>query len=152
MSKMITSAEALEIGLVNHRIADDKLLIDANEMASHIASLPPLSVRMNKARCQAADQQTQFRTETMALAMLKQTADAMEAASAFREKRDPVFKVSNRSPISKTGGEHQENDRGNTLMTEEESYLLIFVASLSLRTHCSRTKLTIYPKTRGPSQ
>ncbi len=92
MSKMISSAEALEIGLVNHRIADDRLLIDANEMASHIASLPPLSVRMNKALLkQAADQQTQFRSETMALAMLKQTADAMEAASAFREKRDPVF-------------------------------------------------------------
>ena len=91
-SKMITSAEALEIGLINHRIADDKLLAEASEMASHIASLPPLSVRTNKAALkQAADQQTQFRTENMALAMLKQTADAKEAAAAFREKRDPVF-------------------------------------------------------------
>ena len=91
-SKMISSAEALEIGLINHRIADDKLLAEASEMASHIASLPPLSVRTNKATLkQAADQQTQFRTENMALAMLKQTADAKEAAAAFREKRDPVF-------------------------------------------------------------
>ena len=91
-SKMVTSAEALEIGLINHRIADDKLLAEASEMASHIASLPPLSVRTNKATLkQAADQQTQFRTENMALAMLKQTADAKEAAAAFREKRDPVF-------------------------------------------------------------
>ena len=48
-SKMISSAEALEIGLINHRIADDKLLAEASEMASHIASLPPLSVRTNKA-------------------------------------------------------------------------------------------------------
>ena len=91
-SKMISSAEALEIGLINHRIADDKLLAEASKMASHIASLPPLSVRTNKAALkQAADQQTQFRTENMALAMLKQTADAKEAAAAFREKRDPVF-------------------------------------------------------------
>ena len=91
-SKMITSAEALEIGLINHRIADDQLLADATEMASHIASMPPLSVRTNKATLkQAADQQTQFRTENMALAMLKQTADAKEAAAAFREKRDPLF-------------------------------------------------------------
>ena len=91
-SKMINSAEALEIGLINHRIADDQLLSAATEMASHIASLPPLSVRTNKATLkQAADQQTQFRTENMALAMLKQTADAKEAAAAFREKRDPVF-------------------------------------------------------------
>jgi enoyl-CoA hydratase/carnithine racemase len=91
-SKMINSAEALEIGLINQRIADDQLLSAATEMASHIASLPPLSVRTNKATLkQAADQQPQFRTENMALAMLKQTADAKEAAAAFREKRDPVF-------------------------------------------------------------
>ena len=91
-SKMIESSEALDIGLINQRIADTELRDTAIEMAATIAGFPPLSVRMNKATLkQNSDIHTQFRSENMALAILKQTADAREAANAFREKRSPVF-------------------------------------------------------------
>lgn len=91
-SKMIESSEALDIGLINQRIADTELRDTAIEMATTIAGFPPLSVRMNKATLkQNSDIDTQFRSENMALAILKQTADAREAANAFREKRSPIF-------------------------------------------------------------
>lgn len=91
-SKMVESAEALQIGLINQRVADAELLAAATEMATTIASYPPLSVRMNKATLrQDADIDTQFRSENRALALLKQTEDAKEATAAFRDKRPPVF-------------------------------------------------------------
>ena len=91
-SRMVESEEALAIGLVNQRVADDQLLAAAAEMAASIAALPPLSVRMNKASLNLdGDMAAQFQRENMALALLKQTADAKEAAAAFREKRAPVF-------------------------------------------------------------
>lgn len=91
-SRMVESEEALAIGLVNQRVADDELLATATEMAASIAALPPLSVRMNKASLNLdGDMAAQFQRENMALALLKQTADAKEAAAAFREKRAPVF-------------------------------------------------------------
>ena len=91
-SRMVESEEALAIGLVNQRVADDQLLAAAAEIAASIAALPPLSVRMNKASLNLdGDMAAQFQRENMALALLKQTADAKEAAAAFREKRAPVF-------------------------------------------------------------
>jgi enoyl-CoA hydratase/carnithine racemase len=91
-SRMVESEEALAIGLVNQRVADDQLLAAAAEMAASIAALPPLSVRMNKASLNLdGDMAAQFQRENMALALLKKTADAKEASAAFREKRAPVF-------------------------------------------------------------
>lgn len=91
-SRMVESEEALAIGLVNQRFADDQLLAAAAQMAASIAALPPLSVRMNKASLNLdGDMAAQFQRENMALALLKQTADAKEAIAAFREKRAPVF-------------------------------------------------------------
>ena len=91
-SKMIEADEALDIGLINQRVPDDGLLAAATEMATLIADLPPISVRMNKAGLKlGADMDAQFRYENMALGILKQTEDAKEAGAAFREKRAPVF-------------------------------------------------------------
>ncbi len=91
-SKMIDSAEALDIGLINQRVPDDELQATAAEMASLIAGFPPMSVRINKAGLKLdADMDAQFRHENMALSVLKKTEDAKEAAAAFREKRTPVF-------------------------------------------------------------
>jgi enoyl-CoA hydratase/carnithine racemase len=91
-SKMINSAEELDIGLINKRVADDELQVTAAEMASLIAGFPPMSVHLNKVGLKLdADMDTQFRHENMALNVLKKTEDAKEAASAFREKCTPVF-------------------------------------------------------------
>ena len=92
-SKTIDAREALDIGLVNQIVADEALLNVATKMASQIASFPPVSVRMNKAGLKlGADMDGQFRYENMALNILHKTDDAKEAAAAFREKRNPVFK------------------------------------------------------------
>lgn len=91
-SKMIDSAEALEIGLINQRVPDEELQAAASELAASIAGFPPMSVRMNKAGLKLnGDMEAQFRYENMALNVLKQTEDAKEAATAFREKRAPRF-------------------------------------------------------------
>ena len=44
----LTAAEAAELGLVNHVVADDELLATAREWGERVAALPPHSVRMGK--------------------------------------------------------------------------------------------------------
>ncbi|MEM7077591.1 MAG: enoyl-CoA hydratase/isomerase family protein [Pseudomonadota bacterium] len=91
-SKMIDAEEALRIGLVNQVTDADALVPTAMDMARTIAGFPPMSVRMNKRGLKlGSDMEGQFRYENMALSVLHGTADAKEAAAAFREKRDPQF-------------------------------------------------------------
>ena len=44
----IDADTALEIGLVNHVYADDCLMTEAVKLASRIAAMPPLSIRLIK--------------------------------------------------------------------------------------------------------
>jgi len=93
-SKMVEAAEAGEIGLVNHVVPADQLEQFTWEMASNIAKLPPMAVRMNKRGLQlglSSDIESQVRFENLAISVLNKTDDAKEAVAAFREKRDPVF-------------------------------------------------------------
>ena len=93
-SRMIEAQEAGEIGLVNYVVPADQLERTTAEMAATIASLPPMSVRMNKKGLRlgiGGDLPSQLRYESLAIARLSQTDDASEARAAFREKRVPVF-------------------------------------------------------------
>ena len=93
--RMIDAKEAREIGLVNQVVPADGLIEAAYEMASSIIKSAPLAMRISKAglyQGMTADLTTQLRWESLAISYLSGTEDFREAARAFLEKRDPVFK------------------------------------------------------------
>jgi enoyl-CoA hydratase/carnithine racemase len=93
---MIDAAEAERIGLVNRVVPHDDLMKAARELALKITKNPPLAVAMAKADLYKAmaekDLIKQMKREEKTQEVLINTEDFMEAASAFLEKREPVFK------------------------------------------------------------
>jgi enoyl-CoA hydratase len=90
----ITAQRALEIGLVNQVVAPDQVLDAALELAERIARNGPLGLAASKelARLAIADgakYQERFRHWQP---IVFGSEDAREGASAFVEKRDPVWK------------------------------------------------------------
>ncbi|MEE8470640.1 MAG: enoyl-CoA hydratase/isomerase family protein [Dehalococcoidia bacterium] len=92
----IDADEAERIGLVNKVVPQDDLMKAARELAGRIAKNPPLAVGMAKADLYRGMTETdiiaQMKNEEKSQAKLLNTEDFMEAATAFLEKRDPVFK------------------------------------------------------------
>jgi enoyl-CoA hydratase/carnithine racemase len=93
---MINAAEAERIGLVNRVVPHDDLMKSARELAVKIAKNPPLAVAMAKADIYKAMEEKdiikQMKHEEKTQEVLINTEDFMEAATAFLEKREPVFK------------------------------------------------------------
>jgi len=93
---MIDAAEAERIGLVNRVVPHDNLMKSARELAVKIAKNPPLAVAMAKADIYKAMEEKdlikQMKHEEKTQEVLINTEDFMEAATAFLEKREPVFK------------------------------------------------------------
>jgi len=93
---MIDAAEAERIGLVNRVVPHDDLMKAAKELAMKIAKNPPLAVAMAKADLykgmEEKDIIKQMKREEKTQEVLMNTKDFMEAATAFMEKREPVFK------------------------------------------------------------
>lgn len=89
-----TAEQAVEWGLVNRCVSDGTALEAALEAATRIASGPRHAIAYTKAIL-AGVQADQLRRilddEAWASAMLRNTADHVEAAAARREKRPPVF-------------------------------------------------------------
>jgi enoyl-CoA hydratase/carnithine racemase len=86
--------EALRYGVTTEVVAEGAALDRAVEMGERFAALPPLAVRVAKAATDAAagaPREAGLLIERYGYAMLAQTADADEAASAFIEKREPRF-------------------------------------------------------------
>ncbi|HUV52968.1 MAG TPA: enoyl-CoA hydratase/isomerase family protein [Dehalococcoidia bacterium] len=92
----IDAAEAGRIGLVNRVVPHDELMKVAKELAQRIVKNPPLAVAMAKADLYKAmeekDLVKQLKREEKSQEKLINTEDFMEAATAFMEKREPVFK------------------------------------------------------------
>jgi len=92
----IDAAEADRIGLVNKVVPHDELMKAAKELAMKIAKNPPMAVSMAKADLYKAMEETdiieQMKREEKSQEKLLNTADFMEAATAFLEKREPKFK------------------------------------------------------------
>jgi 2-(1,2-epoxy-1,2-dihydrophenyl)acetyl-CoA isomerase len=92
----IDAAEAARIGLVNRVVPHDDLMKAAKELAMKIAKNPPLAVAMAKADLykgmEEKDIVKQMKREEKSQEKLLNTEDFMEAAQAFLEKREPVFK------------------------------------------------------------
>jgi 2-(1,2-epoxy-1,2-dihydrophenyl)acetyl-CoA isomerase len=93
---MVDAAEAERIGLVNRVVPHGELMKAAKELAQRIAKNPPLAVAMAKADLYKAMEEKdiikQMKHEEKSQAILLNTEDFQEAAIAFFEKREPVFK------------------------------------------------------------
>ena len=92
--RTLTADEALELGLVNHVVADADLEKFSTELAGEIAANAPLAVRAIKRMMRAAETET-FEQHVhhvfLQLLPLLGTADFREGVAAFMEKRDPDF-------------------------------------------------------------
>ena len=93
---MIDAAEAERIGVVSKVVPHDELMTAAKELATKIAKNPPLAVAVHKEALNKSMIETdiikQMEHEIAYTDQMLNTEDFQEAAVAFLEKRDPVFK------------------------------------------------------------
>ncbi len=92
-ANMLTAAEALTWGLVNHVTEQADLLSKANELAAKIAGNSPMAIAAAIRSVNAGFKSAQhgFETEITEFGNLFGTSDFNEGTGAFLEKRKPVF-------------------------------------------------------------
>jgi enoyl-CoA hydratase/carnithine racemase len=86
----IDAARARELGLVNHVVPGDQVLEAALDLADRIAKNAPLAVRTSKdvmRRSLELSEEGAWAANDEAFAMIGRSADALEGAVAFAEKR-----------------------------------------------------------------
>jgi enoyl-CoA hydratase/carnithine racemase len=92
--RTLLAAEALELGLLNHVVADGELQSRARALAAEIAANAPLAVRAIKRMMRAAETET-FEQNVhhvfLQLLPLFRTTDFQEGVAAYMEKRTPDF-------------------------------------------------------------
>ena len=92
--RTLVAAEAFELGLLNHVVADGELQARARALAAEIAANAPLAVRAIKRMMRAAETET-FEQNVhhvfLQLLPLFRTADFQEGVAAYMEKRTPDF-------------------------------------------------------------
>ncbi len=93
---MVDPAEALRMGIVSSVVPHDELMTAANELAAKLTKNPPLAVAIHKEALNKSMVETdviaQMTHEIAYQDKMMATEDFQEAAKAFLEKRDPVFK------------------------------------------------------------
>jgi enoyl-CoA hydratase/carnithine racemase len=92
--RMVDAAEAQHIGLVSRVVPPGELLGTTCEIARQILAKGPLAVRLAKLVVRSGmdvDQRTGLVVERLAQALLYTSSDKQEGATAFLEKRRPVF-------------------------------------------------------------
>ena len=92
--RRVQSAECLDLGLFNQVVADEKLRETTRELATQIASGPPIAIGYMKENINRAielDLRGALAQEADRLMLCAQTNDHKEAVKAFMEKRTPVF-------------------------------------------------------------
>jgi enoyl-CoA hydratase/carnithine racemase len=90
----VTADEARAIGLVERVEEPSALLDSARALAASIASKSPLGLRMAKEAlnaCEAMPVREGYRKEQKYTITLGESRDAVEAAAAVMEKREPVW-------------------------------------------------------------
>ncbi len=95
LAEPLAAEEALQWGLCDYVTEPGKSLESATEIASKVAAMPPIPVRMAKRginqSANALNQATSFMDADQFL-LAQHSEDATEGARAFLEKRDPDFK------------------------------------------------------------
>ncbi|MGC0367546.1 enoyl-CoA hydratase/carnithine racemase [Rhodococcus sp. 27YEA15] len=92
---MLSAEEARVVGIVSSVHPDDELLEAAMTLAGRIAARSPIAVAMIKRavyQSQRHDLDTSLDLISSHLGVVQATEDYEEAMSAFRDKRDPVFR------------------------------------------------------------
>jgi 2-(1,2-epoxy-1,2-dihydrophenyl)acetyl-CoA isomerase len=95
LAEVLKSAEALQTGLVDKVVPDDKLQDEAMALATSLAQGPTLAYAEIKRlflRAGSAQLEAQLEDEALTLARISGTADAQEGIAAMVEKRPPVFR------------------------------------------------------------
>jgi 2-(1,2-epoxy-1,2-dihydrophenyl)acetyl-CoA isomerase len=93
-AEFLDATQALSIGLVNHVYPDDELMQGAIALASRIAAMPPLSLRLIKRAVyqgMTVDMSTAFDLISSHIAIARAGHDHGEAIAAFREKRPGTY-------------------------------------------------------------
>ncbi len=93
--RIITGAEAAEVGLVNYAVAQDEVLEKARELAREIAGAAPLAVRWAKHSIYQGigwDPREAARMEAHLQSRTLETEDSREGIKALLEKRPANFK------------------------------------------------------------
>jgi len=94
-ARRFNAEEALNIGLISRMVREEKLFDESMIMARQMAQLPPLALRWTKSALRRGAESTlaeSFERESQVNGMCFASEDHREAASAFLEKRKPVFK------------------------------------------------------------
>jgi len=95
MSEMLTSEDALSIGLVDMVVEDEQLTQEALKLATRLAQGPTVAygeIKRLFAHASAIPMQAMFEDEALTLAKVSSTHDAQEGIASLVEKRKPAFK------------------------------------------------------------
>ena len=94
-NRRLSAQEALEWGVVNRVVANDKLQAEAEALAKQLAQGPTVAFGTVKKLLQCSFNnglETQLDLEAQSIAAMTQLNDGREGITAFMEKRAPVFK------------------------------------------------------------
>lgn len=95
LGERVDAQQALELGMVNRLVPDGELETQTLQFAHRLAAGSPIAQRYIKENVHAAlDESIEraFETEARNMIRCRLTEDCREAMTAFREKRDPVFR------------------------------------------------------------
>lgn len=92
--RLVTGAEAAELGMVNRAVARERVLPECLELAREVAAAAPIAVAGVKralARSAAATLEDQLHFEASEQALCFESRDVHEGLAAARERRNPRF-------------------------------------------------------------
>lgn len=93
--RAVGAQESMDLGLVNSVSAEDSLLDDALALAAQIVANSPGGVQLSKRALQANMETGSYAAaielENRGQALLTRSPDMLEALTAFKEKRAPIF-------------------------------------------------------------
>ena len=95
LAEVLKSPEALQTGLVDRVVADDRLQDEALALAQTLANGRTLAygeIKRLFLRAGSAQMQAQLEDEALTLARVSASADAQEGVAAVVERRKPVFR------------------------------------------------------------